>query len=479
MKRSRSIRTRLIWSLLLLICLTFVFIFVVFNMAVQQYIDTSARRELTEAVSALTYVPVTHEQDDDGISPQKMPRTRKESDDWEDSVDRRPPNAIGAQVRSFVWDGNDPPDSDDTVTEKDQKYADRLTALAIARHMNLRNALEDVQTVRADNRTYLVRALELDTETPSYFVMYVDITQIQNLVRNINVLLLFILVIVGSLAVLVALRLASSIAEPIEKISEFARQIGNNEFTQSELVFADTEPAELLAVMNATASKLEKYDSDQKTFFQNVSHELKTPLMTIRCNAEGIMFHIMDPTNSGKTIITETDRLVDMIDDLIFISKMDQISDTEVQEENDLREILSNCAEAQRSSAQQKDVHITYDFDDDPVLLRVSEKNISRAFSNLISNAIRYAKSEVALACRTEGDNDVVRVWNDGPPISDTDLPHIFERFFKGPEGQSGIGLSIVRSITEKLNGTVEVISDESGTCFTMLLPRNISSDEE
>lgn len=269
-------------------------------------------------------------------------------------------------------------------------------------------------------------------------------------------------------AVAVAFALAASIAKPIEQIAGFAGKIGENDFTPVRLELKDRETADLLGVMNQTAEKLAAYDSEQKTFFQNVSHELKTPLMGIQCNAEGIVFRVMDPERAGKKIMQETDRLRDMVDDILFVSKMDTITESEVTEERDLRELLSNSAESQTAAAESKGIEIVYDFSDEPVMLKVSEKNMQRAFSNLISNAIRYARWRIVLTCVAQDGEAVVSVWNDGEKIPDQELPHIYERFYKGTGGQSGIGLAIVKSVVTKAGGTIQVDSTDSGTSFTL-----------
>ena len=103
-------------------------------------------------------------------------------------------------------------------------------------------------------------------------------------------------------------------------------------------------------------------------------------------------------------------------------------------------------------------------------MLPVREQDAQRLFGNLISNAIRYAKSEVRLACHTEDGAVVVRVADDGPGISEEDLPHIFERFYKGKDGKHGIGLAIAQSVAETYHGTLTAHSD-GGAAFEARFP--------
>lgn len=91
-----------------------------------------------------------------------------------------------------------------------------------------------------------------------------------------------------------------------------------------------------------------------------------------------------------------------------------------------------------------------------------------RALVNLISNALRYARDTIILRCRQTSGHVEVSVIDDGEGVSPEDMPHIFERFYKGREGRHGIGLSIVKSVVELHGGEITVNCDQ-GTCFTIV----------
>lgn len=446
MSRKRSIRARILVGYLTLIGAAFLAVFIVFNIAVQEYIVESAEQEVHRA----TQMARDNPKDRVGAGGAGFPHNR------------RMPDSIGMEARAFFWDG--------TEATWDASQLGWEHEAEIAEKVDLARALEEVQTVTTDDGTFLVFAMQVTPgagDEERFLILYVDVTEMQSFARNINVMLIVILLSVGAAAVFAAFGLSGSIVRPFRQLSEFAGKLGENDFTRSTLSFRDREPAELLEVMNQTADKLREYDRDQKTFFQNVSHELKTPLMTIRCNAEGVAFRVMDPDQSAATIMKETDRLGEMIDDVLYISRMDTLTESEVLAECDVREILSNCVESQRLAAERRGLRIVCDFADEPVMSRVSEKSLQRALSNLVSNAIRYAKNEVVMTCVAQNEHTIVSVCNDGPEIAGEDLPHIFERFYKGAGGQSGIGLSIVRSVIEKLGGRISVKTGPDVTCFT------------
>ena len=134
----------------------------------------------------------------------------------------------------------------------------------------------------------------------------------------------------------------------------------------------------------------------------------------------------------------------------------------------DLRDILSLCVSAQRVNAGN--LSFAFDFDETPVLFPMRERDARQLFGNLLSNAIRYAAKTIRLTCRKEPSAVRVSVADDGPGISPEDLPHIFERFYKGAGGKHGIGLSIAQSIAEACHGTITVEND-NGAVFRVRFP--------
>lgn len=116
-----------------------------------------------------------------------------------------------------------------------------------------------------------------------------------------------------------------------------------------------------------------------------------------------------------------------------------------------------------------KQVH--FQFVPDPVIMSCDEKAISRAFTNVISNAIRYANQEVNIACSIVQQFARIEITDDGPGISDADMPHIFDRFYKGEGGNHGIGLSITKSIVEQHGGRIFALNVYKGARFVIDLP--------
>ncbi|MCL2396794.1 MAG: HAMP domain-containing histidine kinase [Defluviitaleaceae bacterium] len=295
-------------------------------------------------------------------------------------------------------------------------------------------------------------------------------------------IILFVLVgIMFVMAVVVTYFLANSITRPIEQLGKFALSIGKSGFDTNNFEFRDTELENLNAALNKSVKQIKAYDSEQKDFFQNASHELRTPLMSIKCYAEGIIYGLMEPKQASETILEETDKLSDLVTDLLYIAKIDNISTVYAAEKSDLVAIIKECAARQQAIADKKRISFVYDLDDNSIYYECISELTSRAVDNLISNAIRYAKSKITLSCRKKGSSVHIIVADDGDGIKTEILPHVFERFYKGKGGNTGIGLSIVKSIADQHKGYVKAEnSADGGAVFTLILnTEEITNDSE
>ena len=285
-------------------------------------------------------------------------------------------------------------------------------------------------------------------------------------------ILLIVVSVMFVVAVVVTYFLSNSLTRPIEKLGEFAQNIGRGDFTPNDFQFNEIELEDLNMALNKSVRQLAEYDSEQKTFFQNASHELRTPLMSIRCYAEGIAFDIMEPKTASETILQETDKLADLVTDLLYISKIDNITTAYANAEVDLTALIRDAATRQEAQAAKREIRFTFDFDEGAIYYTCVGELLARAMDNLISNAIRYATSEIVLSCHKQARQIEIRVADDGAGIAPELLPHVFERFTKGADGNHGVGLAIVKTIVEQQGGQVVVRNKAAGgAAFTITLP--------
>ena len=219
----------------------------------------------------------------------------------------------------------------------------------------------------------------------------------------------------------------------------------------------------------------------QKLIFQNASHELRTPLMSIQGYAEGIATNVLkNHQSAAQVIITESKKMSELVDEMLYISRMDE---NPIREEDmtviDLRQVIEYCREEVCVIGEKKGVVIIESLDGGNYFVKADERQITKAISNVMSNGIRYAENKLAITASV-GDEITISIADDGKGISENDLPHIFDRFYKGEGGNFGIGLAITKDIIERHGGSITAENMEQGAKFTITLPAvHMEEDED
>lgn len=216
--------------------------------------------------------------------------------------------------------------------------------------------------------------------------------------------------------------------------------------------------------------KVEEAQETQQKFFQNASHELKTPLMSIQGYAEGIQAGVIPPAMATGVILEESDRMTELVEELLAISKLDACglkTDTEIC---DIRDILDVCIVSMDPIARKKSLTVTVSFSDEPLNILCNKSQLGRAFLNILSNAVRYAKTKIKVTCFADKKNACVRISDDGCGIEKDDMAHIFDRFYTGKSGNTGIGLALTHEIITLHKGDISVYNS-NGSIFEIRLP--------
>ncbi|MBM4235450.1 MAG: HAMP domain-containing histidine kinase [Firmicutes bacterium] len=468
-RRRISIRTRITLLMFGYIAAVFFVVLVVFNLLVHEYIKSIVNEQLKDFLQAAEYGRALQ-----GETP--PPGEQLQPDQFiimPSGIRKLPRGPVGKTEAIIISENYELifPAVDNVMFFDIEEIVNLVSELE-ASQVNLTN--KQITQIKVSGREFYLVAIPVQGAFFSgtgYMIPYIDMTTITAFAGRINTVLFVVTGLAFVFASIVAAFLSGVIAKPIRELTRFARRIGKGDFTQSTVNYQELELAELADSMNTAARQLDNFDREQKTFFQNVSHELRTPLQSIRCSAEGIEHGILQQQLASKVIISETDRLSEMVEDLLYLSRIDNLSrDDDLRTACDLRELLSNCAARQGSVAAEKGVCFVFNFAADPLICICSEKHLTRAFTNIISNAIRYAREAITISCRQEKGQTIIEIIDDGKGVSDQDLPFIFERFYKGRGGKHGIGLAIVKTIIEQHRGQISVKSDSSGTAFTITL---------
>lgn len=226
----------------------------------------------------------------------------------------------------------------------------------------------------------------------------------------------------------------------------------------------------------------------QTEFVLGISHELRTPLTVIRVAADnltkGMVEDVEQARKYGEIINTHALELSNMIEETLAFARMHSTAlvpkTAPVAPEQIVKPSLAKCERELREADIQVELHLASDLP----LVDLDARLMSRCMENLIQNAAKYAAAGRWMAIRTrkinrpEGVRVQISVEDRGPGISSLDLPHIFEPFYRGKQGEAsrvpgvGLGLTLVKRIVEAHHGTVEVQSSEiTGTLFSLFLP--------
>lgn len=290
-------------------------------------------------------------------------------------------------------------------------------------------ALNQCYTFKADKHHLIFMSVQEDYgdgEEPYSYIMYIDIGPITRYIVTLNWAFFAVLLAISSVMCLLGFR--------------FGRDI-------------------------------EKEAERQQTFFQNASHELKTPLMAIQGYAEGIQAGVMDTGSAAEVILAESDRMTELVDELLDISKIDMGRQQLALSEMDVRELLYDSMRAVEPAVSAGGIAIVPDFPEEPVMVSCDDTRLRRAVTNILSNGVRYARSELRLTCCADKRNVTIRIQDDGDGIATEDLPHIFDRFYMGKSGKSGIGLALTKEIIHLHKGTIRAYNGDGGAVFEITIP--------
>ena len=209
----------------------------------------------------------------------------------------------------------------------------------------------------------------------------------------------------------------------------------------------------------------------QRQFFQNASHELKTPLMSIQGYAEGIQTGVLPPKDSANVILEESDKMTSLVEELLAVSKLDSHQAKLRTDVLDVREILDDCLISVDPTAAKRGISVEILFPQEPVRVTGDAVQLRRAFLNIITNGLRHAGSLIRVRCESDKKNVIVTIADDGGGVAPEDIAHIFDRFYTGKNGNTGIGLALTREIVTLHKGTVSAYNDEKGAVFEVRLP--------
>lgn len=312
----------------------------------------------------------------------------------------------------------------------------------------------ELETSEGDYIVCMIQVPSQNHIRGKYLISYAPVTNGIGLVSHIGKLFGGITLACFILSAVIVWLVTGSIIKPLEHFCRCTVRIGDGDYQQIEERYSVEEIEKLKNAVNHMVKKLKESEKNTRYFFQNVSHDLRTPLTSIGAYAQGIQAGVVaDTKKSAEIILTESKRMMELIESILMISRMDSHT-LELQPITiPLQEFVQEQLYILQGS--MRNIHLVFQDEDSEIYIETDPQLLIRIFQNVISNCSRYANEniEVSLICMEKG--IVIRIEDDGPGFSEEMLPHIFERFYRGKDGNMGIGLSVVYSGMHYLGGDV------------------------
>jgi signal transduction histidine kinase len=271
-----------------------------------------------------------------------------------------------------------------------------------------------------------------------------------------------------------------SIVIPVRQVSLAARNIAGGDFKAKLEIKSNDEIGELCEVINFMADELTASENIKNEFISSVSHELRTPLTAIKGWGETLVnapIEDKDTLKKGmKVIISETERLSSMVEELLDFSRMQSGRLTLIKDKLDILAELGEAVLVYSQRAKADNIAINY-IEPEMLPLIIGDKNrLTQVFINIIDNAIKYCDSgdSVNIEAKLVDENIEIIVKDTGCGISQSDLPFVKQKFYKANTSRrgSGIGLAVANEIVELHNGTLVITSEKDiGTTVKITLP--------
>lgn len=322
--------------------------------------------------------------------------------------------------------------------------------------------------------------LTIEGNTVGVLRFVTSLREINKIINNIGKILLIFGLIVIFISGGVSLFLSNTIVQPLEDITKVAEKMATGQLkVRSEKRFND-EIGRLSDTLNYMAEELIKKEQLKSDFISSISHELRTPLTSIKgwaITLQGEELNENSLLTDGLEIIEhESDRLTDMVEELLDFSKFVSGRITLNKEKTDIINIVNNISRQLKPKAEENNIDLKVFQDTSLPRIFADENRIKQVLINLLENAFKFTPDGGKVIIRTNKikDNIKIEIEDNGIGIAEEDLPYIKDKFYKGKNSpsNSGLGLSICDEIVKLHGGSMEIKSEENkGTKVIVAFP--------
>lgn len=314
--------------------------------------------------------------------------------------------------------------------------------------------------------------------------------QQQEFLTRVNLSLLLAGGVAGGVALLLGFFLFYQITAPLNALTTAARKIAAGDFAARVAQPRDDELGQVSRAFNAMAEALAQSETARRNMIADIAHELRNPLGVLQGQLEAMLDGVFPTTNEQlASLYDETLLLARLIGDLRDLALADAGQLQITRQPTDLRALMEKIVSAFALQASEKNIALTTQCADDLPRVNADAQRIEQVLRNLIGNALRYTPEggTISVQCVVDSASSevsrqkssvIVRVSDTGSGIPREDLPHVFERFWRGDKsrartgGGAGLGLAIAKQLIAAHGGTIGVESEAGrGATFWFTLP--------
>jgi signal transduction histidine kinase len=307
------------------------------------------------------------------------------------------------------------------------------------------------------------------------------ITALDNFSDEINQLLLMGALAAVGISLILGVIFSRTLTRQLGEISKAADDIAKGKLNQKVEIKSKDEIGQLAEAFNQMSANLERSGELRRQMTADIAHELRTPLSIILGRAEPLAEGTLLPSREVLQVIhEETMRVNRLVEDLRTLSLSDAGELSLEVRPVTLCQLLGDVKKVHMALAEAKGAALKVECPDQLPSIKADPDRIRQVLGNLVSNAIRYSPEggSIILSAMEVEQGVVIRVSDNGPGIAEEDLPHVFDRFYRGDKsrqrdkGGSGLGLAIAKSLVYLHGGDIRVNSQPgAGTTFTVWLP--------
>lgn len=309
---------------------------------------------------------------------------------------------------------------------------------------------------------------DLDSNTIAVIRVVTSLEDVNNLILKYLFLSMTLLIVILICIFISSTILSKTIIEPVKEVNDIARKMSKGQFNERINKHYNDEIGELSDTLNYMASEILKAEEMKNDFISSVSHELRTPLTAIKGWGETILtgsFEDKEEIEKGlKVILRESDRLKNMVDELLDFSKLEGNKLVLNMEKTDIKEEIEEILRLYDGRAKKERISLQSKFTENIPEISVDRNRFKQVIINILDNAMKFSlkDSNILINVSTLENELIIEIIDNGYGIAKEDLPKIKDKFFKGnsKKSGSGIGLAVCDKIIKLHGGSLELKSE-------------------